>query len=456
MLEAHKRSDAEELVERTANAAMGDLNAPLSEPTRRRVNRHVENLRDWFTEESVSTFRAVRRLMHYASSLAAASSPMARLFWDTVGEVMTYNGTRVSFAQYRRLVQLNQDKLAALWKRLTRDTAAYFAHEGRLYDAPRNESAEFNWTKDPRNRRYFRDGDLFMRQFDHFEALKEHFVRNLPGTDVAWWNMTNVGEWLSAYAEFHEQLLISVELNTAGPARGTELTAMAMVNLETAQRNVFILGDNFVLRRRYHKSQYRTGEDKTIPEALDAFTAECFVQDHGMLREFACHLARLYYPDDAAKQNAYETMLFVNEGKLFTTEKLSAALGKLTQEIFGEKWGVNDVRHIIIAFKRKRNPALFALHDTDQTIQSAQSGHTRQADLNYATSQDVWQGVQEDIVELYIAQAHMWQRSLHIVPGQRTESRTWRCFRVLTLTFFFLSCRRQGGQATGRRDVRAV
>lgn len=254
--------------------------------------------------------------------------------------------------------------------------------------------------------------------FEEFDVLRERFVTNLPGTNEPWWSMDEVAKWLRTYAEFHEQLLVSVELNTAGPARGTELTAMNLVNLDTTQRNVFFIGDHLVLRRRYNKSQYRTGQDKTIPEALDAFTAECFVQDHGLLRDFAVVLAKMYFPGREDVHHLYETSLFVNLGKRFTTDNISAALGKLTQRVVGEKWGVNDMRHIIIAFKRKRNPSLFALHLTGQTIESAQAGHTRTADLIYATSMDVWEGMEEDVMEPYIAKTMDWQIDLRIVPGE--------------------------------------
>ncbi|VDC02754.1 unnamed protein product [Peniophora sp. CBMAI 1063] len=422
LLEAHNRADAVEFAERMSNTARGQPDAPLTRNRHQALLEQVYALQRWFTEDEVCSFRSVRRLMHYASSLAASTAPMSRLFWNSIGERMTYDGTPVTFEQFRLLVRLNQEKLMELWAELTRNTGVYFRYTGQLFDDARNKDPGFNWTQDARNRKHFRDPDLFISYFAEYPELRKFFVENLPGTDDPWWKMDNIAKWLRTYAEFHEQLMIAVELNTAGPARGTEITAMALNNLETTQRNVYFLDDQFVLRRRYNKMQNRTGKDFTIPEALDAFTSECFIQDQGMLREFAVYLADLYFPQDVAAQNVYRTSLFVNLGKRFTTDNLSHAMGNLTERVFGERWGVNDMRHIIIAFKRKRNPSLFAIHSTGQTLESAMSGHSRTADLIYATSMDIWEGAEEDITPLYIAKTYDWQLDLRLVPGNRRGS----------------------------------
>src|SRR5262249_38843324 len=99
--------------------------------------------------------------------------------------------------------------------------------------------------------------------------LKEHFLDFRY--DPPMWRADAIHAWLCDYARFHGQLLLSTELNTGGPARGTELTALLFANTrECTNRGVFIFGDKLGYLSQYSKTTSKTGQKRFIPHAFDA------------------------------------------------------------------------------------------------------------------------------------------------------------------------------------------
>jgi hypothetical protein len=381
------------------------------------IRPYVDSFKQYFTEGHISTFRTMRQLSHRATTIVMSSPPDPRIFWTNEGEdtAMEYKGTPFSFDNLRTIVHNNQDAMLQLFRTLQIDKRLYVPH-GKLYDDPVNTEVGYNFMLDGRNRKVFEHKHVLLQHVLETPELRDQFVQIGPDGTQRWIHQRMM-QWLTAYAEFSKQIMVAVEINNSGPARGTEVTPMLLVNTRTAPRNVYILGQNLVLRRRYHKTQARTGLDKFIPEPLDAFTSELVIQDMALLRPFASFLANKMWPDNAKVAHQYNCALFVNRQQPVTTEDITATLKNHTSQVVKKELGINAMRHIIIGFKRKRCPDLLELHKNHETLDAMQAGHSHNVEALYSISENVWSGVQEDILPRFIKRSMEWQASLHIVPG---------------------------------------
>jgi len=93
-----------------------------------------------------------------------------------------------------------------------------------------------------------------------------------------------------------------------------------------------------------------TLQDKMIPHAFDAHTSDIIIQHLVIARPFAQFAAYMCFPEDAAIHQMYDSQLFANFGKPFTTTDITACLHKYTMTFIGKEMGVQDWRHISIGF----------------------------------------------------------------------------------------------------------
>lgn len=200
----------------------------------------------------------------------------------------------------------------------------------------------------------------------------------------------------------------------------TELSCMTYKNTKTGTRNIHVLGSYLAMIRKYHKGSALTGQDKLIPHALDAFTADLLIQDLAIARPFAELAASICYPGDLEIAKLYRDHVFVDNGKLFTTKDISAKMGSYTMAVMAHSLGVNAWRHVSIAFKRKICPRLTDLMEEDEldNVGSLQEGHSRATEnMIYGLTPDALAGPSEDILPLFLDCSTDWQVEFRIVPG---------------------------------------
>ncbi|KAG2028843.1 hypothetical protein BDR03DRAFT_1019277 [Suillus americanus] len=172
--------------------------------------------------------------------------------------------------------------------------------------------------------------------------------------------------------------------------------------------------------RIYHKGTALSGTDKLIPHSIDGVTADIMIQDLALTRPFAEVAVHICYPDKPSIKDLYQTQIFMNNDKLFTTDHLSAAMARESVEKIGFRLGVNSWRHISTAFKRKLGRFAEELLDQDDedTIEALQAGHSRATENRvYGLSPDTLASGAEDMLPLFLRASTNWQLLMHAVPG---------------------------------------
>jgi hypothetical protein len=240
-------------------------------------------------------------------------------------------------------------------------------------------------------------------------------------TGALTWSKPALRTWMFHYGEFEGELMTRAEMTGGSPGRATELACMNYQNTKTrSQRNCAIFDKHVAILRMYHKTGALSGVDKLIPHALDAFTADLVIQDLALARPFARIAANICFPEHSAVRCRYKELLFVHNGKEFTTSDLTANMVRFTLPIVGIRLGVNPWRHTTSAWKCKLcNSMEEIMEESEQeTIDAAQAGRTRQTDNHhYGISHDALSGVAEDVLPLYLDSSTDWQKQLHVVPG---------------------------------------
>ena len=144
------------------------------------------------------------------------------------------------------------------------------------------------------------------------------------------------------------------------------------------------------------------------------------IQDLALTRPFAEVAAHICYPDKPSIKESYQTQIFMNDHKLFTTDQLSATMARESMDRLGFRLGVNSWRHISTAFKRKLGRFAEELleEDGEDTIEALQAGHSRTTENRiYGLSPDTLAGGAEDLLPQFLQASTNWQLLMHTVPG---------------------------------------
>lgn len=116
----------------------------------------------------------------------------------------------------------------------------------------------------------------------------------------------------------------------------------------------------------------------------------------------------------------YRENAFMDFGKEFSTEKLSAAMTNVSLGILGWSLQVSSWRHINIALKRKHcgHSMSILAGDASNPIHALQSGHSVATENRiYGLTAESLLGAPEDIIHAYLDASTEWQRLFQVVPG---------------------------------------
>jgi hypothetical protein len=149
-------------------------------------------------------------------------------------------------------------------------------------------------------------------------------------------------------------------------------------------------------------------------------------------------LASILFPKEPAVVTQYGQMLFMDFGKEFTSDKLSALMGDWTGKVLGWRLKIRDWRHVNIAWRRKLCGGAVELieqQDAVSIVQAQQAGHSRGLEnLVYGLSPDATLGAPEDTIALFLNASTDWQKVVKVVPGGLAlpyKEATMRCFEAL-------------------------
>jgi hypothetical protein len=387
--------------------------------------QQCRELSPWFTEQVDSPFNSLRSLTHRATALVKSEMAVPRVIWvDRVTHrELRYKGDLIQFDSLTPMFDAIHKDAIALWETALMFGLPLRVNYQHICDDLTNSSIGYSFLSDPRNT-IFQDRDQLTQHILTEPQLRKQFLINFADeTAPPAWNQMALQKWLFNYSKFHMLLLVAIETMAGSPGRGTEICCLEYRNTATRpHRGLYMMGNHLAIVCRYHKGSSITGQDKTLPHALDAVTSDLLIQDLALARPFAELAVHLCYPRNMDIQGRYNSYLFVNNKNLFTTEQLTLSIRYYTTNTLKVALGLLDWRHLSAAFRRKICPALDDLIDEEDqgldSVQALQSGHSRSTENRiYGISRDALKGPAEDVLPLFLDASTDWQVSTCIVPG---------------------------------------
>lgn len=380
----------------------------------------VKDVEIWVQEKRISTFNSLRSLMHVASSIVFNSPVLPKTLWvdrDTHEELM-WQGYNVKLDHLRQGCARLETQMVKRWEEDILMGLDLRVEYDRIVEDLTNDTVGYSFLTDHRNG-MFLDRDRMIRAVMADPILRARFFDQQPDGSYTP-NRDNWFLWMLKYAEFNKDENTSVETKAGAPTRLSELNAMACKNTEWRTRNWSHMDKHSVVNLTYTKTGSITGQDKLIPHALDALTADLMIQDHALARPFAELACQILYPGDKTRMGLYRNRLFVGYFKELTTTDISNHMHEIFRPLVGFKLGVQAFRQIHAAFSRKHCGQMEALLEASEvnTAQVLQYGHTRSIHDNiYGVSADATAGPSEDILPLFLDASTDWQRVMRVVQG---------------------------------------
>ena len=382
----------------------------------------------WFTETEPSTFHTIRTLQHLGSSIAYSTMALPKIWWPEPGNfrIMLYLGHIIRMDDFgKALSQMEQD-IVTIWEQ---DVLLGFKLEvkyNHLVDNISNTEVGHSLFSDARNT-CFQDTSILLHSAIIQDPIQRaQFIKGYTYDGRPIWNNMALRKWLINYAKFEQLVLTKAEMTAGSASRGTEINCLTWKNTRVRpSRGLFMMGKYLAYLCQYHKGSATTMQDKMIPHAFDAHTSDIMIQHLAIARPFAQFAAYICFPDQPAIHQLYDSQLFANFSKSFTTTDITACLQKYTMTFIGMEIGVQHWRHISIGFRRKLSTAIEDLiqKDEGETIAASQAHHSRQTENRiYAiSSMALASGNADDIFPLYLKHSTDWQEVCGVQRGGTLE-----------------------------------
>ncbi len=383
-----------------------------------------DDVRLWVLEGYSSTFDTVSNIQHQASAIVRSTQMPSNVFWTDPDDTMTmlYKGDSVSLAG-----------LQEMFRHLEHDTQHLFEHDllfdsnisvefDRIKEDLSNRDVGYGFVSDKRNP-FGRERMTFINHILRDPVLCERFCYFTEGRPV--WNKIELSKWLQRYAEYSVHMLVRIEMLSGGPPRGTELTgALFRTTQGQSTRNLIAIGHYMVLLRTWGKTSFRDDQYRLIPHVLDLFSQILLAQDLALLRPFAILAILVCFPDRPDLVTMYQSNLFVNRDRLFTTPDMSKLIARYSKQHLLFPLTMRSLRHVVISYRRMCCPEDMALlepdgpDDSEDHVAAEQSGHTAHTErMKYAVTPSTFAGCPEDILPRFAKVSAHWQQVMHVVPG---------------------------------------
>ncbi|KAF7967200.1 hypothetical protein HWV62_35150 [Athelia sp. TMB] len=384
-------------------------------------HRALNDVIPWLQEKNVCTFDSIRSLMHIASSIVFNSPSLPKVMWvDRKNYThLVFQGHDVRLDDLRKACMVLQQNTQKHWcNEVLMGLDLRVVYGNSIAEDLTNSKVGYNFLSDQRNTA-FRDRDRLIRAvMGSHKHRNEFFRQDSDGTYVPL--VSTWRKWLLKYCQFNMDMNVMVEVTAGAPTRMTELTSMLCRNTEYRVRNWSHMSHHSTVNLTYSKTGSITGQDKLIPHALDAFSADLMIQDHAIARPFAELACQIVYPGNATKMDLYRNRLFVGNGVELTTQDISLHMHKIYNPIVKFDLGVQAFRQIHASFSRHHCGQMEALLEASEvnTAQILQYGHNRSIhDQIYGVSADSTAGPSEEILPLFLDASTDWQKKLTLVQG---------------------------------------
>lgn len=409
---------ARRLLERTRDASgirIGDEDAAWKESER------------YVTVGHESTFNTIRTYQHLASALAFLTMGLSSIWWtDEKGHTaMLYRGQRIDLSHLRDIVGILEKNLVEVWeKEVLMGLKIHVNWRGAVDDLTNHEVGHSCFTN-ASNSKIFQQRNLLARHILNDPVLRGRFCTGVSKDTGEWmWNVAALDVFLDGpYRKLNHLIATIIDVASGSPIRITELGALNYRNTEDRSTRSFVILHEFIsIMLHYGKASSQRGYDRTIPHALPAVAGDILLQNLYIARDFATFAAIQKWGPKSFQHRLYHDRLLVDYDSSMTSTAVTATLRKVAFPILRWKPGVQDVRHILLAFARHHCRATDVLMEPDEAehIRGYQAGHTVGMERgHYGISNELWNRlIAEEIIPKYLQYSADMQRVLHIVPGR--------------------------------------
>ena len=382
----------------------------------------TKDFRQWYTrKESLSTFSMVCSWQKIASSQVMLDMALASVYWidRKTWTRMSYDGDEIDLSDVQKMFHAMEDDLVRTFEDDVLLGQQFDISTVGLTESLGNRTSGYSFLDDERNTQLKDSEYALYNRIMSDEQLRKRFTVQVGNK---WhWNHTRLRRWLEAHTRLAILLLLRCEMLSGGPARGTELINALFRSCLTQQvRNLSVVEKCLMLLRTYGKTTSLTGKDRLIPHALDSVTADILLRDLIIARPFACLAAAICFPNQPEVASRFRSYVFVKGTRLFTTDDITREMKSWTWKYLKIELGVQDWRHITIAWRRKLCPCATNLleNDHEDYIGVEQAGHSWKVERSiYGVSPDALAGMPEDIIPLFFIASCSWQKAMRTVPG---------------------------------------
>lgn len=382
----------------------------------------VQDLRQWYTrKEALSTFSMVCSWQKVASSQVMLDMALTSVYWidRKTWKTISYDGDQIHLADVQKMFHGMEDELVRTFEDEVLLGQEFDISTAGLTESLGTRTVGYSFLEDERNTQLEGTEHALYDRIMSDQQLRSEFTVQVG--DTVQWNRTRLHQWLDAHIRLSLLLLIRCEMLSGGPARGTEVIFALFRSCLTQQlRNLSIVDKCLMLLRTYGKTTSLTGKDRLIPHALDSVTADVLLRELILARPFACLAAEMCFPDQPEVANRYRSYVFVKGTRHFATEDISREMKSWTWKYLKVELGVQDWRHVMIAWRRKLCPSASSVleNEHEDYIGAEQAGHSWRVEKSiYGISPDALAGLPEDMIPLFLKASCSWQKAMRTVPG---------------------------------------
>jgi bloom syndrome protein len=245
------------------------------------------NVAPFVVEKEMTTFNSLMSLQHYATALAYKSMSLPKIWWVDRDhwKVMLYDGNRITLSQLGEIFDLLEKEIIHLWENEVMLGLGLHVKYTDLADNLGQTCTGYSFLDDPSNP-FSALGKTFGEKIFADPTLLAKFV-TVDADGQGHVNVVFCRKWMMSLAKLEGLLMLSIDMISGAPPRGTELTAMLACNTENRGRNLRALGHFLAIVREYDKTTNNLQSDRLIPHALSAVNADILVQLHTFARPWA-------------------------------------------------------------------------------------------------------------------------------------------------------------------------
>lgn len=396
----------------------------------------LDRFKRWYSEKmDHSTFHDIRFTQHIISAFAFAQKPLElpHIVWTSPveGSDLPSTGTfRGQEIWVQDIALLAQSIISEAYLTLKEDVLLGLdlrADYSAIADDLSNTKLSYYFLADERNAslKAMHSHSLVKGILGNTSLLAEFIVYMDPTKpdEEPIWNHERLKQWYRRYCYLNSLLAILVLFGGGTPCRGTELTCIQYRNTASRRRGLFYADKRLVVTTQYSKTSSLSGQEKTVPHALDALTSDILLQRIIVADGFARMVGFIAYKETPSVSEVLQSYLFVDIDRPFETATLSATLKHFTQQHLklSPGIGIQGWRHFSIALRRKFCPefdSLAAFDRVEHTIGGLQAGHNHAMESRvYGSSQWSFIGYSEDTFPQVFKACEKWQAFLGIPAG---------------------------------------